>query len=169
MTRYLAMVLLMGGTAALAQNERYQGYVMNPAAFRHIRAYCVDTHNLPAADARLVENFVAQESRPRGLLAKLPWQQRANCATRSVDARLRLEFPRDSLPPSAGPDEVTAALLVFQPGSPSPIYETPPVAIAASQGTDRDDRFAGKLVGQVMEYSALSSALRMLIHDCREH
>lgn len=165
MKRFLIFVLLLGSLLA-AQSDKFQGYVMNPAAFRKIQSYCIDTHNLPAEDLRIIQRFVAQESKPKGLFTKLPWRRRVACEAPGVDAVLRMEFPHDSLSPPANPDEVIGALLVFRPGSPSPIYETPGVTVPGAQKRHRDeDEYTARLVGEVLKYSALGSVLRILIHD----
>jgi hypothetical protein len=75
--------------------------VLDAAAFRKIQSYCVDTHNLPPDDAKVIDHFVSQESKPRGLLTKLPWHRRETCDAAGLDAIVRMEFPHDSpQPPS---------------------------------------------------------------------
>lgn len=164
MNRYLLIVLLLSAAPSFAQREKFQGFVMNLAAFREIQSYCIDTHNLPADDAKIVESFILQESKPNGLFTKLSWR-RVNCGSVGLDASVRLELPRDLSYIPNSRDNITAALLVFRRGLPSPVYETPAVTMIGEPRPGNDDGSAAKLVARPAEYAALSSALRMLIHD----
>ncbi len=167
MKRWLWLVLLLPGSSLFARNRKLQGYVMDPAVFRKIKTYCVDTHNLPPDQVKVIEHFVSKESQARGLLTKLPWVRRASCQEAGLGAVMRLEFPHDAT--SDAENEVKGALLVFRPGAPSPIYETPAVSIEGEprhHNNDEED-FKLNLVAGVLEYSALSSAVRILIHDWR--
>ena len=165
MKRWLWIILLLPPLPLFAQSGKFEGYVMNAAAFRKIQSYCVDTHNLPEDQVKVIDHFVSQESKPKGLLTKLPWHRRSSCQDAGIDALVRVEFPHGS--PFSHPerDEVQGVLLVFQPGSPSPIYETPAVKIPGNPRRDDDDSFDVKIVGDLLEYSAASSVVRMLIHD----
>jgi hypothetical protein len=163
----LWIILLLLVPPLFAKDKKLGGYVLDPTAFRSIQSYCIDTHNLPPDDVKLIDRFVAQESRSKGLLRKLPWHRRVSCQEAGVGAVVRMEFPRDPASTTPTRDEIKGALLVFLPGAPSPIYETPAVTMGdeAPPNVDRDDRFAGSLVAEVMKYGALSSVLRILIHD----
>jgi hypothetical protein len=157
--------LLLPGSPQFAQNKKLEGYVMNAAAFRKIQSYCVDTHNLPPDQVKVIDHFVMQESKPKGLLSKLPWNRRATCQDPSLGAVVRMEFPHHAT--SSPEKEIKGVLLVFRPGSPSPIYETPAVSMEGEprhHSGDEDD-FTADLVADALEYSALSSVVRVLIHD----
>ena len=165
MKRWLWMILVLSSPLPCAQKPKLEGFIIDPAAFRKIQSYCVDTHNLPPDQVKVIEHFVALESKTKGLLRKLPWSRRQTCQDPGVDAIVRMEFPHDAA--SAAEDEVKGALLVFRPGLPSPIYETPAVTI---QGEPRrhspdDDNFSVDLVADLLEYNALGMAVRILIHD----
>lgn len=165
MKYWVWIILLLPGAAQCAQRRKLEGYVMDRSAFRNIQSYCVDTHNLPPDQIRVIDHFVRRESKPQGLLSKLPWHRRATCQDASLEAVVRMEFPRDQA--SSVEDEVEGVLLVFRPGSPSPIYETPAVSLPGEprRNPAEDDEFAVKLVSGVLEYSVLSSVVRILIHD----
>ena len=165
MKRWLWMILLVTPSPLFAQNKKFVGFVLNAAAFRKIQFYCVDTHNLPDDQVKVIDHFVVQESKPRGLLTKLPWHRATTCQEAGIDALVRLEFPHES--PFARPprNEVQGVLLVFRPGSPSPIYETPAVTIPGQPRHGEDDPFDVKLVADLLEYSAAGSVVRILIHD----
>jgi hypothetical protein len=165
MKRWLWVVALLLPVASFAQNKKLQGYIMNAGAFGKIHTYCVDTHNLPPEEVRVVDHFVSEESKAKGLLTRLPWRRYETCQDADVDALVRLEFPHDS-PLAPNPrNEVKGVLLVFRPGSPSPIYETPAVTISGNPRRNEDDPFDVKLVAGLLEYSAAGSVVRMLIHD----
>ena len=159
---WLWIILLLPGSPLFAQNKKLEGYVLNAAAFRKIQSYCIDTHNLPPDQAKLIDHFVLQESKPQRLLTKLPWHRRAACDAAGLDAIVRMEFPHESSPSQGG---VEGVLFVFRPGSPSPIYETQGVTIPGAPRHLDDDEFSGKLIAEVLEYDALNSVVRMLIRD----
>jgi hypothetical protein len=165
MKRWLWIILLLPASPLWAQNKKFDGFVMNAAAFQKIRSYCVDTHNLPDDQVKVIDHFVSQESKPKGLLTKLPWRRVANCQDAGIDAMVRLEFPHDSSFPRPERDDVKGVLLVFQPGSPSPIYETPAVTIPGPPGHGDGEPLDARMVTGLLEYSAASSAVRILIHD----
>jgi hypothetical protein len=159
------MILLLPGSPVFAQNKKLEGYVLNAAAFRKIQSYCVDTHNLPPDQVKVIDHFVMQESKPKGLLTKLPWHRRAACDAAGLDAIVRMEFPHGPPSGSIVQDHVEGVLLVFRPGSPSPLYETQGVTIPGAPRHNDDDEFTGKLIAEVLEYDALNSVVRMLIRD----
>ncbi len=168
MKRWLWVIALLLPAVPFAQSRKLQGYIMNPSAFGKIRSFCVDTHNLPPDQVEVIDHFVSVESKPKGLLTRLPWRHLASCQQAGVDALLRLEFPEDS-PFSLQPrNDVKGVLLVFQPGRPTPIYETPAVTVAGRPRHSDDDPFDVKTVAGLLEYSAADSAVRMLIHDWRD-
>jgi len=162
---WLWIILLLPGSPLFAQNKKLEGYVLDAAAFGKIQSYCVDTHNLPPDQAKVIDHFVSQESKPKGLLTKLPWHRRATCEDAGLDAIVRMEFPHDFSSSPIIRDDVKGVLLVFRPGSPSPIYETPAVTIPGAPPRNDEDEFSGKLIGDVLEYDALTSVVRILIHD----
>jgi hypothetical protein len=162
---WLWIILLLSISPLFAQNKKLEGYVLDAAAFGKIQSYCVDTHNLPPDQAKVIDEFVLQESKPKGLLTKLPWHRRATCEDAGLDAIVRMEFPHDASSSPVMRNDVKGVLLVFRPGSPSPIYETPAVTIPGAPPHNNDDEFSGKLIGDVLEYSALRSVVRILIHD----
>jgi len=168
MKRWLLIILLATPSPLFAQSTKFDGFVMNTAAFQKIRSYCVDTHNLPPDQVKVIDRFVSQESKPKGLLTKLPWHRLSTYQDAGINAIVRLEFPHD--PPFARRERnnVKGVLLVFQPGSPSPIYETPAVTIPGQPRRDEDDPFDVKIVADLLEYSAAGSVVRMLIHDWRK-
>jgi len=165
MKRWLWIILLLPPSPLSAQNKKFDGYVMNAAAFQKIQSFCVDTHNLPPDQVKVIDNFVSRESKPKGLLTKLPWRRRATCQDAGIDAIVRLEFPHDFPPNPIERNDVKGVLLVFRPGSPSPIYETPAVTIPGRPRRNDEDPFDVKLVADLLEYQAAGSVVRILIHD----
>jgi hypothetical protein len=166
--RWLWLILLLSCASLFAQNKKFEGYVMNAAAFREIQTYCVDTHNLPDDDVNVINRFVAKESEPKGLLTRLPWRRRETCAAPGLDAIVRLEFPHDSAFAPIQQEEIQGVLLVFRPGSPSPIYETPAVKVPGRPGRGPDEPMDAKLIARSLEYGAASAAVRILIHDWKK-
>ena len=165
MKRWLWIILLLPGSPLFAQHKKLEGYVLDAAAFGKIQSYCVDTHNLPPDQVKVIDHFVLQESKPKGLLTKLPWHRLATCQDAGLDAIVRMEFPHDISSSHTARNDVKGVLLVFRPSSPSPIYETPAVTIPGRPRRNNDDEFSGKLIGDLLEYDALNSVVRILIHD----
>jgi hypothetical protein len=165
MKSWLWIILLLPGFPLFAQNKKLEGYVLDAEAFRKIQSYCVDTHNLPPDQVKVIDHFVLQESKPKGVLSKLPWHRRATCDASGLDAIVRLEFPHGSSSSPITQNEVEGVLLVFRPGSPSPIYETQAVTIPGAPRRIDDDESSVKLIAEVLEYNVLNSVVRMLIHD----
>ena len=161
----LLTILLLSGTSLFGQNLKFQGYVLNVPAFRQIHFYCVDTHNLPSDQVTAINHFVWRESRAKGLLTKLPWQRRTTCLQDSIDAILRLEFVHQPHFSFAYNDDLEGALLVFRPGSPSPIYETPAISVP---GPDLA-AFDGFITARLVRYNVAAYAVRILIHDWKQH
>ena len=57
----------------MPKDQKLGGYVLDATAFRKIQSYCVDTHNQHRrASVKVINQFVARESRPQGLLAETP-------------------------------------------------------------------------------------------------
>jgi len=160
MKYWLWIVITLPALPLFAKDYKLRGYVMDAAAFRNIQTYCIDTRYLPPWEERIVNKFVAHESHPKGLLAKLPWRRLTSCKDGAADARVRLEFPPDRSLAQAVRNDVNGMLFVFKPGSPTPIYETREVVVQGD-GIDYDAR------GAVLfrEQSAVDSAVRALIHD----
>jgi hypothetical protein len=165
---WLWIILLLPGSRLFAQNKKLEGYVLDAAAFGKIRSYCVDTHNLPPDQAKVIDRFVLQESKPKGLLTKLPWHRRATCDAAGLDAIVRMEFPHNFSSSPNSENDVEGVLLVFGPSSPTPIYETQGVKIPGAPPHSYDDEFSVDLIREVVEYDALSFVVRMLIHDWRK-
>jgi len=155
------IILLLLATSPLsAKDDKLLGYVMDAGAFRRIQTYCIDTRYLPPWEERIVKQFVARQSHPKGVLARLPWRRVTSCEGGAADARVRLEFPRDHFMAQAIRNDVNGMLFVFKPGSPSPIYETREVVL---QG----DENALDAISAVLfrEQGAVDYAVRALVHD----
>jgi len=168
MKRWLWFMLLWLGPLSCARGAKLDGYILNPDAFRKIQSYCVDTHNLLPEQVKVIDRFVAQESKPKGLLTKLRWSRRQSCQDKELNAIVRMEFPHDVN--SESENKVRSVLFVFRPGSPSPIYETPAVTVEGEprSHSEGEKDFAADMVADVLEYSALGAVVRILIHDWQE-
>ncbi|HXW15473.1 MAG TPA: hypothetical protein VEN79_13270 [Terriglobia bacterium] len=160
MKHWIWIVLLLTVSPLVAKDKKLDGYIMNASAFGSIQSYCVDTHNLPPREVKVINQFLARESKPTGLLTRLPWRRIATCQEGAPDAIVRLEFPDCQFPAIFGRRAANGVLLVFRAGSPSPIYETREVLMA--------DTFEGTSDGfdtAILEHDVLIYVVRMLIHD----
>jgi hypothetical protein len=160
MKHWLWIILLLPVSPLVAKDKKLGGYVLDPAAFRKIQSYCIDTHNLPLREVKVIDLFVARESKPTGLLARLPWHRLSTCREGGPDAIVRTEFPSDHFPSIFMRREINGVLFVFKTGSPSPIYETREVMMT--------DVFEGNSEGfatEVLEHDALYYVVRILLHD----
>jgi hypothetical protein len=80
----------------------------------------------------VIDQFVARESRPKGLLTKLAWNLSGHCQDTPAHAVMRVEFPYNGAPTKLNNHDIKATLLVFQAGAPSPIYETQALPLAGA-------------------------------------
>jgi hypothetical protein len=160
MKGWLWIILLLPVSPLFARDKKLGGYVLDAAAFGKIQSYCVDTHNLPPREVKVINQFLSRESRPAGLLARLPWHRLASCREGAPDAIVRLEFPSYHFPTIFSGRDVNGVLFVFRTGSPSPIYETHEVSMTHAFEGDSDG-FDTK----VLEHDALYYVVRILIHD----
>jgi hypothetical protein len=163
MKHCFCLILFLQFSPLLAKDKRLDGYILDAAAFREVEMYCVDTHNLPPREVAVINQFVSRESRPRGLLARLPWHRVAICQEGGSHAIVRLEFPTKRVSMFYTSHDVNGALLVFKAGSPTPIYETREVPIESPFSLN-----SGESGVQFLEHAAISSVVRILIHDCKQ-
>jgi hypothetical protein len=154
------IILLLPASALFAKDKKLGGYVLDPVSFRVIQSYCIDTHNLPPREVKVINQFIARESKPTGLLARLPWHRLGTCQEANPDAIVRLEFPYDHSSAYFVRHDIQGALIVFRPGSPSPIYETQALPPTGESGIYND-----RSILEVLERNALESVTRALIHD----
>jgi len=160
MKHWLWIIFLLPVSPLVAKDKKLGGYILDAAAFRKIQTYCVDTHNLPPGEVRVINRFVARESKPQGLLSRLPWHRLATCREGNPDAIVRPEFLPDRFASVFARRAIDGALLVFRAGSPSPIYETRGLLM-----THVFDGSNNEFDTQALEHDALYFALRILIHD----
>src|ERR1039458_5355368 len=159
----LILFLFLQFSSLLAKDKRLDGYILDVAAFRQVELYCVDTHNLPPREVAVINQFVSRESRPRGLLGRLPWHRLAICQEGGSQAIVRLEFPTKRAPVFFTSHDINGALLVFKAGSPSPIYETREVLVESPFSLS-----SGEPEVEFLEHVAISYVVRILIHDCKQ-
>jgi hypothetical protein len=160
MKHWLWIILLLPVSPLVAKDKKLGGYVLDAAAFGRVQSYCVDTHNQPPREVKVINQFLSRESRPAGLLAHLPWHRVATCQEGTPDAIVRLEFPGAHFSTVFMRREIKGVLLVFRAGSPTPIYET--------RGVLMTHAFDGENIAfdtQVLEHDALYFAVQMLVQD----
>jgi len=160
MKHWLWIILLLPVSPLVAKDKKLGGYVLDAAAFGKIQSYCVDTHNQPLREVKVINQFLSRESRPAGLLARLPWRRVATCQEGAPDAIVRLEFPSPRFSTVFMRREINGVLFVFRAGSPTPIYETRGVLM-----THAFDGDSSGFETQVLEHDALYFAVQMLVHD----
>jgi hypothetical protein len=163
MKHWLWIIMLLPASLLFAKDKKLGGYVLDPAAFRKIQTYCVDTHNLPPREVKVINQFLAHESKPSGPLARLPWQRLATCREGYPDAIVRPEFSPDHFGSIFMRRAIDGVLLVFRAGSPTPIYETRPVLM-----THIFDGDSNGFDTAALEHDALYFVVRILIHDLRK-
>lgn len=159
MKHWLWIILLLSASPLAAKDKKLGGYVLNAAAFGRIQSYCFDTHNMPPREVKVINQFVVRESKPNGLLTRLPWHRLATCQEGHPDAMVRLEFPSDRFP-SLFHGDINGVLFVFKAGSPSPIYETREVLV--TYAFDMSDK---GFATEALEHDALYFVVRILVHD----
>jgi hypothetical protein len=161
MKHWLSIILLLLPVAPLvAKDPKFRGYVLDTAAFGKIQSYCFDTYNLPPREVKVIHEFLARESRPNGLLAKLPWHRAATCQEGHPDAIVRPEFPSGRFPSLFMNRDINGVLFVFRAGSPSPIYETREVLMTYTFDISNDG-----FATEALEHDALYFVVQILIRD----
>ncbi len=68
------------------------GQITNPQALAKVRSFCVDAEGLNGFDRHLLKDFLKAESKPKHLLAKLPWKLVPACDEGASDATAKVEF-----------------------------------------------------------------------------
>jgi hypothetical protein len=87
-----ALFLLASVPLVASAGKKPVGRIPDVAVFNSIRTYCIDTSDLSGPEAYDVKAFIQVESKPKGLLTKLPWKLEADCTKESPDAIAKLEF-----------------------------------------------------------------------------
>ena len=160
MKRWLWIILLLPVSPLVAKDKKLGGYVLDPAAFRKIQTYCVDTHNLPPREVKVINQFILRESKPSGLLARLPWRRLATCREGDADAIVRPEFPPIVWGVFSCAGQSTGCSWYSGQGRPAPIYETRQVLMM-----HMSDGESNGFETEVLEHDALYFVVRNLIHD----
>ena len=163
MKYWLLVILLVPVSPLVAKDKKPVGYVLDGAALERVHSYCFDTHNLPPREVKVISQFVAGESKPTGLLARLAWHRLPSCQQGDPDAMVRPEFRPSPLTSVFMNRAIDGALLVFRPGSPSPIYETREVLMTYTFDVD-DAGFAT----EGLERNALYFAFQILVRDLQK-
>lgn len=163
MKNWLWVILLLSASPLVAKDKKLKGYIFDAAAFERIQSYCFDTHNLPPREVKVINQFVARESRPTGLLARLPWHRLATCQEGHPDAMVRPEFPSGRFASLFMNRDIDGVLFVFRAGSPTPIYETREVLMTYTLNVNNDG-----FATEALEHNALYFVVQFLIHDWRQ-
>jgi len=87
-----ALFLLVLLPLAASGGKKPMGRIPDVAAFNGVRTYCIDTSQLSGSEAYDVKAFVHVESKPKGLLTKLPWRLEPDCDKESPDAIAKMSF-----------------------------------------------------------------------------
>jgi hypothetical protein len=83
---------LFVATPAISQVKKPTGEIPNRQELAKVQTYCVNKSGLSNTDRYLIDGFVKTESKPKGLLTKLPWKLVADCRDGNPDATATLEF-----------------------------------------------------------------------------
>ncbi|HEV2348988.1 MAG TPA: hypothetical protein VG028_03980 [Terriglobia bacterium] len=130
-----AFLLLAFVPLAASAGKNPVGRIPDVAAFNRVRSYCIDMTELSRPEAYDVKGFVQVESKPKGLLTKLPWKLEADCTKESPDAIAKVSFrlhnkmgvvigtPSDGRLPPMDSYALRAYLQVFDGESQKLLYE----------------------------------------------
>jgi len=88
----IGMLLLAIAVVLPARDTAPAGEITNPQALAKVRSFCVDTEGLNDFDRHLLKDFLKAESKPKHLLAKLPWKLVPACEEGASDAAAKVEF-----------------------------------------------------------------------------
>lgn len=87
-----SLFLLLSLPLAAHARSKPTGKIPDVVAFNNVRTYCIDTSELSGPEAYDVKGFIRRESRPKGLLTKLPWKLQPDCREGSPDAIAKISF-----------------------------------------------------------------------------
>jgi hypothetical protein len=131
----VAFFLLISLPVAASAGKKPMGRIPDVAAFNGVRSYCIDASGLSGPEAYDIKAFVHVESRPKGLLTKLPWKLEGECTKESPDAVAKVSFrllnkvglvigtPPDGRLPPVDSYALRAYLQVFDGESQKILYE----------------------------------------------
>lgn len=88
----VGLLLLAISSLLTASDKPPARQITNPQALAKVRSFCVDTKALSKFDRHLVKDFLKAESKPKHLLAKLPWKLVPECEEGASDAAAKVEF-----------------------------------------------------------------------------
>ncbi len=77
---------------AISQGQKSSGDMPKPRELARVQSYCINKSDLSGPDRYLIEGFVKTESKPKGLLTKLPWKLVEDCHDGNPDAIASLGF-----------------------------------------------------------------------------
>ena len=77
---------------AISQGKKPNGDIPKPRELARVQSYCINKSGLSGPDRYLIEGFVTKESKPKGLLTKLPWNLVDDCRDGNPDAMATVEF-----------------------------------------------------------------------------
>ncbi len=97
----LVVVLFFSSLVTAMAGPNLAGKVLDRAALQNVKTYCVDTSNLSPGpvwwrnllhqESLDVRAVIESESKPKGLISKLPWKLQASCSAPGVDAVLHFD------------------------------------------------------------------------------
>lgn len=136
MRTFIGTIFLLASLPLAANaGKKPVGRIPDVAAFNSVRSYCIDTSGLSGPEAYDVKAFVKVQSRPKGLLTKLPWKLEGECTKESPDAIAKVSFrllnkvgvvigtPPDGRLPPVDSYALRAYLQVFDGESQKILYE----------------------------------------------
>ena len=176
------MLLLAISSLLTASDKPPTGQITNPQALAQVRSFCVDTEALSKFDRHLVKDFLKAESKPKHLLAKLPWKLVPECEEGASHAAAKVEFVplpliRAGLPQGAPgqdterPYATKVALQIVDANSREALYSVEAGAVMNDVGpADTSGRFpASDNTNPVLEQrDALYHAFWALVNDVRQ-
>jgi len=72
--------------------KKPKGEIPDRRALAGVEIYCIERSGLSDSDRYIVDGFVKTESKPKHLLAKLPWKLVESCSSGNPDAIATVEF-----------------------------------------------------------------------------
>jgi len=200
---WVLVVLACAALPSATAGAKLAGKVLDDSAFTKVKTYCVDTSNLGVApgawiysgangpfnvvspsgvgdvahpEAFDVGEVMTRESRPKGLLRKLPWKLDESCSAAGVDAIVRFNFSltagvailraptEQSTQDQLIPRGWRAQLQVSAKTSSSVIYKTEGVPLGSNLGRTAINQVD---LDHTLRQSAAYGALAALVSDVR--
>lgn len=88
--------MLIGVLPEVGNCKKLSGHILDEQAFRNVHSYCIQTSDLGAHYAQMVDTFFKEQDKSNSLVNQLPWKKVDDC--NQADAVMNFKFSETSEP-----------------------------------------------------------------------